>query len=121
MTKWFKQAVINYSYSDYEGYSDRKELAALRKLLERADSFDEAVFTYNAAENSLCDCYDVLKGALAQGFPEDYVIDTDCYGNKYPKSKQVARCGNSVPPPFATALVKANWAERCIIFTGWKL
>jgi DNA (cytosine-5)-methyltransferase 1 len=49
----------------------------------------------------------------AQGFPPDYVIETDCYGKKYPKSKQVARCGNAVPPPFATALVRANWPERC--------
>jgi DNA (cytosine-5)-methyltransferase 1 len=50
----------------------------------------------------------------AQGFPPDYEIETDCYGKKYPKSKQVARCGNAVPPPFATALVRANWPEKCI-------
>ena len=47
----------------------------------------------------------------AQGFPTDYEIETDCYGNKYPKTKQVARCGNSVPPPFATALARANAPE----------
>ena len=49
----------------------------------------------------------------AQGFPQDYEIETDCYGHKYPKTKQVARCGNSVPPPFATALVRANAPEWC--------
>lgn len=49
----------------------------------------------------------------AQGFPIDYEIETDCYGNKYPKTKQVARCGNSVPPPFATALARANAPEWC--------
>lgn len=49
----------------------------------------------------------------AQGFPTDYEIETDCYGNKYPKTKQVARCGNSVPPPFATALARANALEWC--------
>lgn len=49
----------------------------------------------------------------AQGFPPDYEIETDCYGNHYPKSKQVARCGNAVPPPFASALVRANWPEKC--------
>jgi hypothetical protein len=27
---------------------------------------------------------------------------------KYAKDKQVARCGNAVPPPFAEALVRAN-------------
>jgi len=50
----------------------------------------------------------------AQGFPHDYEIETDCYGNRYPISKQVARCGNSVPPQFATAIVRANWAEKCV-------
>lgn len=49
----------------------------------------------------------------AQGFPPDYEIEVDCYGNAYPKKEQVARCGNSVPPPFATALVRANWPEAC--------
>lgn len=49
----------------------------------------------------------------AQGFPTDYEIETDCYGNKYPKTKQVARCGHSVPPPFATALARANAPEWC--------
>ncbi|MCL2107793.1 MAG: DNA cytosine methyltransferase [Oscillospiraceae bacterium] len=49
----------------------------------------------------------------AQGFPDDYIIEYDCNGNKFPKSKQVAKCGNSVPPAFATALVRANWAEKC--------
>ena len=50
---------------------------------------------------------------LAQGFPEDYIIDRDYTGKSYPKDKQVARCGNAVPPPFAVALVRANWPERC--------
>ncbi len=49
----------------------------------------------------------------AQGFPEDYIIDRDFTGKSYPKSKQVARCGNAVPPPFATALVRANLPEMC--------
>ena len=47
----------------------------------------------------------------AQGFPADYIIDRDYTGQMYPKSKQVARCGNSVPPPFAEALVRANLPE----------
>lgn len=49
----------------------------------------------------------------AQGFPPDYIIDYDYAGKAYPKTAQVARCGNAVPPPFATALVRANWPERC--------
>ena len=50
----------------------------------------------------------------AQGFPDDYIIDVDCEGNAYPKSEQVARCGNAVPPPFAVALVRANLPELCV-------
>lgn len=49
----------------------------------------------------------------AQGFPEDYIIDRDYTGKQYPKSKQVARCGNAVPPPFSTALIRANLPEWC--------
>lgn len=43
-----------------------------------------------------------------QGFPEDYIIDHDYNGNKYPVSKQVARIGNSVVPIMAEKLVLAN-------------
>ncbi|TCC61526.1 DNA cytosine methyltransferase [Citrobacter braakii] len=49
----------------------------------------------------------------AQGFPEWYIIDQDYRGQKYAKDKQVARCGNAVPPPFAEALVRANLPELC--------
>jgi len=49
----------------------------------------------------------------ANGFPPDYVIERDYLGNEYGKTKQVARCGNAVPPPFATALVRANLPEWC--------
>lgn len=49
----------------------------------------------------------------AQGFPEWYIIDQDFRGVKYAKDKQVARCGNAVPPPFAEALVRANLPELC--------
>ncbi len=49
----------------------------------------------------------------AHGFPEDYIIDVDCNGIKYSRSKQVARCGNSVPPTFAEALVRSNLPELC--------
>lgn len=50
----------------------------------------------------------------AQGFPDNYIIDVDADGVRYPKSAQVARCGNAVPPPFAAALVRANLPEMCV-------
>ena len=49
----------------------------------------------------------------AQGFPSDYIIDVDADGRAYPKSEQVARCGNAVCPPIPTALVRANLPELC--------
>ncbi|MDY4387869.1 DNA cytosine methyltransferase [Pectobacterium aroidearum] len=49
----------------------------------------------------------------AQGFPEWYIIDQDFRGVKYAKDKQVARCGNAVPPPFAEVLVRSNLPELC--------
>jgi DNA (cytosine-5)-methyltransferase 1 len=49
----------------------------------------------------------------AQGFPPEYIIDRDADGKQYPKTAQVARCGNSVPPTFAEALVRSNLPELC--------
>lgn len=48
----------------------------------------------------------------AMGFPPDYIIDRDYLGNKYGKTKQVARCGNAVCPPMAEAIVRANVPEE---------
>ncbi|MCT8978289.1 DNA cytosine methyltransferase [Clostridium sp. CX1] len=50
---------------------------------------------------------------LAQGFPESYIIDHDYTGKAYPKTAQVARCGNAVPPPLPKALVEVNLPELC--------
>ena len=49
----------------------------------------------------------------AQGFPADYIIDRDDTGKAYPKSAQVARCGNAVPPDLAEALTRVNVPELC--------
>lgn len=49
-----------------------------------------------------------------QGFPDDYIIDKDYTGKKYPRSEQVRRCGNAVCPPIPAALVKANLPELCV-------
>ena len=46
---------------------------------------------------------------LAQGFPPDYCIDIESkIGRKYSEAKQIARLGNAVCPPVATALIRAN-------------
>lgn len=45
----------------------------------------------------------------AQGFPESYVIDRRPDGSPISKTDQVSKCGNSVCPPIAAALVAANY------------
>ncbi|MBX9427954.1 DNA cytosine methyltransferase [Ralstonia pseudosolanacearum] len=44
----------------------------------------------------------------AQGFPSSYVIAPVINGRRLPKHAQVRMCGNSVSPPMAAALVRAN-------------
>lgn len=54
----------------------------------------------------------------AQGFPESYVIDRGADGSAITKTAQVRMCGNSVCPPVAVAIVRANagdlaaWSAR---------
>ena len=48
----------------------------------------------------------------AQGFPNDYVFDRDSTGKPFTKTAQVAMCGNSVCPPVAEALVRANMTNQ---------
>jgi DNA (cytosine-5)-methyltransferase 1 len=50
----------------------------------------------------------------AQGFPPDYIIDRDAEGRPITKTAQVAKCGNSVCPPLAEALVRANAAHLAV-------
>lgn len=47
----------------------------------------------------------------AQGFPDDYIIEKDYSGKKYPIVEQVARVGNSVVPILAEVLVNSNCME----------
>lgn len=50
----------------------------------------------------------------AMGFPPDYIIEHDYTGKPYPKSAQVARCGNAVCPQMASAIVRANFPEWAV-------
>lgn len=44
----------------------------------------------------------------AQGFPGDYRLDCDMGGRLLTKTQQIELCGNSVSPPVAEAIVRAN-------------
>ncbi|PWE13436.1 DNA cytosine methyltransferase [Alcaligenes faecalis] len=50
----------------------------------------------------------------AQGFPDSYIIDRKPDGSPLTKTAQVRMCGNSVCPPLAHALVKANYSDQQI-------
>ena len=48
----------------------------------------------------------------AQGFPADYIHNRTAGGKKLSKAAQVRMCGNSVCPPVAAALVRANLSAQ---------
>lgn len=50
----------------------------------------------------------------AQGFPADYIHNRTAAGKPITKTAQVRMCGNSVCPPVAAALVKANLVDQQI-------
>lgn len=47
----------------------------------------------------------------AQGFPGDYRLDCEHEGRVLSKTAQIALCGNSVSPPVAEAIVRANFQQ----------
>jgi len=52
----------------------------------------------------------------AQGFPVTYQIEQGPDGKPFTKTAQVRMCGNSVCPPLAEALVRANFAHEAQIY-----
>ncbi len=53
--------------------------------------------------------------ARAQGFDDSYIIDRTAEGKPVTKADQVKLIGNSVPPPFARAIVKANVVDLGVL------
>ena len=54
----------------------------------------------------------------AQGFPAGYVFDRRGNGAPLSKEAQIRMCGNSVCPPVAAALVKANYGAAAELKTA---
>ena len=50
----------------------------------------------------------------AQGFPDDYLIDVEVNGKRLTNKAQVRMVGNSVCPPVAAALARAQFADQVI-------
>lgn len=51
----------------------------------------------------------------AQGFPSDYIVAPIINGKRLAKHARVRMCGNSVCPPLAAALVRANVPEMAAV------
>jgi DNA (cytosine-5)-methyltransferase 1 len=100
-----------------EGYDEQRAAQALAFLREYCGTDSDGLVTVDGVVYRIVDVgMRMLQPAelyRAQGFPKWYIIDQDYRGVKYAKDKQVARCGNAVPPPFAEALVRANLPEMC--------
>ncbi len=101
-----------------DGSQDLGHWAEVRKLLNEYAGYNIAddeilIIEIDGVQHFISDIgMRMLKARelkLAQGFPEDYVIDIEPYiGKKYSEAKQIARLGNAVCPPVATALIRAN-------------
>ncbi|MCU6669941.1 DNA cytosine methyltransferase [Enterobacteriaceae bacterium H4N4] len=100
-----------------DGYNEQRAAQALAFLREYCGEESDGLVTVEGVVYRIVDIsMRMLQPAelyRAQGFPEWYIIDQDFRGVKYAKDKQVARCGNAVPPPFAEALVRANLPDMC--------
>jgi len=100
-----------------EGYDEQRAAQVLAFLREYCGEDSDGLVTVDGGVYRIVDIgMRMLQPAelyRAQGFPEWYIIDQDYRGVKYAKDKQVARCGNAVPPPFAEALVRANLPDMC--------
>lgn len=101
-----------------DGYDEQRAQQALEFLREYCGPDSSGLVTLGGVVYRIVDIgmrmlqpHELYR---AQGFPEWYIIDRDFRGVKYAKDKQVARCGNAVPPPFAEALVRANLPELCM-------
>ncbi|MEB2410995.1 DNA cytosine methyltransferase [Enterobacter asburiae] len=100
-----------------DAYDEKRAEEALKFLREYCGPDSSGLVTFDGVVYRIVDIgmrmlqpHELYR---AQGFPEWYIIDRDYRGVKYAKDKQVARCGNAVPPPFAEALVRANLPEMC--------
>jgi DNA (cytosine-5)-methyltransferase 1 len=95
-------------------YGNEKEGVSLREPLHTVTAQDRfGLVTVRGEKYQIVDIgmrmLEPHELFAAQGFPRDYIIDRDATGKPIPKYKQVARCGNSVCPALAEALVRANY------------
>lgn len=105
-----KCTYVSQFLMEYYGSGTGQNLSEPLHTIVTKDKF--ALITVLGNQYTLVDIYlrmlnpEELK--LAQGFPEDYIIDRDYNFRAYPKAEQVKRIGNSVVPIMAKVLVESN-------------
>ncbi|GAB6428264.1 hypothetical protein bcgnr5372_39130 [Bacillus luti] len=113
-----KDAYVASFLTKYYGSDTGQALTVPLHTITTKDKFGLVTVTLSKEDNEVLDIglrmLQPRELFNAQGFSEDYIIDKDHEGNKYPKWKQVARCGNAVPPVFSEQLVRANLPEICV-------
>ena len=109
-----KSALVQAFLLKYYGTSTAQACTAPLDTITTKDRF--GLITVKGTQYRLVDIgMRMLKPSelfAAQGFPDDYIIDHDHTGKKFTNTQQVARCGNSVCPDLASALVEANYINQ---------
>lgn len=104
--------LIKYYGNEQDGHNIQSPLGTITTK----DRFGLVIVTIQGEEYVIVDIGMRMLTARelfnAQGFDPDYIIDCDIEGRPMTKTSQIARCGNSVSPPVAKALVAANFNEE---------
>lgn len=101
-------------------YGNEQDGVELSEPLHTVTSRDQfGLVTVDGQEHSITDIGMRMLAPRelfrAQGFPDDYIIgDRPEQGMILTKTAQVRMCGNSVPPPLASALVAVNVPEMAV-------
>jgi len=100
--------LLKYYGNEEEGHDPAKPIGTVTTR----DRFGLVTVTVEGEEYAIADIgmrmLTKREQFNAQGFPPDYIIDRDSDGRRITETAQQAKCGNSVCPPLARALVAAN-------------
>ena len=105
-------ALIAAFLSKYYGTGDGAEMSDPMHTLTTRDRFGLVTVSIEGQPYAITDIgmrmLTPREQFRAQGFSDDYIIDTGADGRPMPKTSQTRMCGNSVSPKCAEALVRAN-------------
>jgi DNA (cytosine-5)-methyltransferase 1 len=110
-----KASIVASFLSKYYGTSTGQALDEPLDTVTTKDRFGVVTVAIGGEQFYIDDiCMRMLQPRelyLAQGFDADYIIDVGPDGRKLTKTEQVRMVGNSVSPPVAEAIVRANFTH----------